>query len=238
MICAVLSLGVSRAQAQCTSPESCVCQRLPTAHVLRGRIASLEGARATVDVHDVLANQTQFDVKPGATIAGQLDAVTPCQIPETGFAPGDEVLALWEGPTQARLLACQAYATCSAEQCDTPGARGALDKGCHQSCLEASSGECPNMLDQTRLVLLPWADSLNLGEGRELAAERAPYLGSSTGCYELFPAPPLQPCNDQILVPENEGCGVAGSRGASDATWLAFLLLWAARRMSGRSVPR
>jgi hypothetical protein len=226
-------IGVApRARASCIAPQSCVCETLPNEHVLRGRVASFDGARAAVEVVEVLASRTPLAAKPGMTIAGIVDDASFCEIPEASFAPGDEVLALWQGPTHDQLLdSCEVYASCSHERCD---ASGASAEGCHAECFEASMTACPEALDRDRLVLIAWQDQLDLGESRQLPATEAALLGNRDRCLERFPAPPLQPCDDVAFVPVDEGCNIARHNQPASATWWLLLLLWAARRR----VPR
>ncbi|HKU40980.1 MAG TPA: hypothetical protein VJR89_22615 [Polyangiales bacterium] len=243
LVCALTFAAAGRARASCEELDNCLCdgKTLPQQHVLRGRIANLAGLHATIEVHDSLVDNATFAIKPGTAILGTLEANVGCGLPDPSFVPGDEVLALWQGPVEDALLRCDAYLSCNSEQCDAAGAGDALDENCHQSCLEASLEDCPDAFDRSLLVLIPWADTLDLGQGRELASDRAAVLGDSASCHALFPRPEPPPCDDVILRPVSEGCGVAGSRGASDTTGCALLLLWAASRVSRRSrksVPR
>jgi uncharacterized protein (TIGR03382 family) len=235
---AFLALTPVSAHAICAWPQSCICEALPTQNVLRGRVASLDGARATVEVHEVLATRSQLGTKPGATVTGVLDELNSCQLPDTGFAPGDEVLALWQGRTHSQLIdECEPYAACSYEQCDAPGTfgSGTVDKDCYQTCLEASSEACPDALDRSRLVLIAWQDRLDLGEDRQmLASEEAALLGDPNSCIGRYPPPPPLPCDDVVLRPIDEGCSAGGQHGAASATWCVLLLLLAMRRR----VPR
>jgi uncharacterized protein (TIGR03382 family) len=234
---ALLAFAPLPAHAVCAWPLSCICETLPTQNVLRGRVASLDGARATVEVHEVLATRSQLGTKPGATISGVLDELNFCQLPETGFAPGDEVLALWQGRTHSQLIdACEAYAACSYEQCDAAGrfGLGTLET-CYQTCLEASTEACPDALDRSRLVLLAWQDSFDLGGDRQmLASGEAALLGDRDSCVRRYPAPPPLPCDDTIRNPIDEGCSAGGQHGAASATWCVLVLLLAMRRR----VPR
>src|SRR5262245_28188863 len=84
------------ALASCAAPQSCLCEQMRVDHVVRGRIVSLDDELATVEVQEVLAQRPQVSETPGATVAGIVSDPNPCQLPETSFAPGDEVLALVE----------------------------------------------------------------------------------------------------------------------------------------------
>ena len=94
------------ALASCAAPQSCLCEQMRVDHVLRGRIVSLDDELATVEVQEILAQRAQVTETPGATVAGIVSDPNPCRLPETSFAPGDEVLAL-ATPSGLTLIAWQ-----------------------------------------------------------------------------------------------------------------------------------
>jgi hypothetical protein len=219
--------GPSEARAICAAPTTCICEEWPRAHVLHGSVRDSAGTTSQVEVHEVLAGAGLDPVAPGDLIQGVLVEPESCGVSLGSFAAGDEVLALWQG-TMPDSLECPEFADCVASRCAAWAGEPSMELACRSECVDDVRDACPSRAP--RLVLVPWAPKLDLGEGRTLATEAAAVFADRNQCNGwLAPPPPL--CNDEVLVEVEDRTCSAGSLGASSsrtssvAAWLIGLAL-------------
>jgi MYXO-CTERM domain-containing protein len=191
-----------------------------------------------VEVTDVFAGAGIDPVAPGDLIQGVLESAS-CGLSLGSFDPGDDVLALWQG-TMPDLLECQEYVDCDDERCAPWGANAAMVESCRLECIEETRDACP--APTPRMVLVPWREELELGEGRTLPVDRVGILADRGQC-NLVLAPPPKPCNDVIFHEVSDGCSVGAVGSASDDRqlscigWLFALLLAFGFVRARRRVP-
>jgi hypothetical protein len=228
----------SEARAICAAPTTCICQEWPNAHVFHGSVRDSQGTTSQVEVHEVLAGAGLDPVAPGDLIQGALDEPEACGVSLGAFLPGDEVLALWQG-TMPDPVECPEFADCTTSRCAAWAGDPSMELACHSECVDDVRDACPSRVP--RLVLVPWAANLELGEGRTLAADAAAIFADRNRCNDRL-AGPAPSCNDQVLVEVDDRTCSVGSLGASSdhtspvAGLIGFALFcWAFRaRRAGR----
>ena len=232
-------LAPSDASAICAAPVACICQEWPNAHVVRGSVRDSAGDTSQVEVMEVLAGAGEDPVAPGDVIAGELAEPTSCGLSLSSFASGDEVLALWEG-TLPDPLECPELGDCTSARCAAWAGDPEMERSCRAECSDEVRAMCP--MKTPRMVLVPWGDQFDLGEGRMLASDSAAVLADRNRCNSMF-APQPPPCNDQVLVGVHDDgtCSVGrlGSSGSDrSVSLLAAVLAFAFLRASGRRPRR
>jgi hypothetical protein len=213
----------SEARASCAAPATCICEEWPKAHVLHGSVRDSVGSTSQIEVHEVLAGAGLDRVSPGDVIEGVLDEPEPCGLSLGSFAPGDEVLALWQGKPP-EPLECPEFADCAASRCAAwAAADPSMALACRSECVDEVRDACPS--PPPRLVLVPWASSLNLGEGRTLAADAVDILADRWRCNAQL-AGPLPACNDVVAVGVDDRACSAVSLGAASSDRTSSVAAW------------
>jgi hypothetical protein len=106
------SVAPAIARAICAEPITCICEFWPTAHVVHGMVRDSSDETSEVEVHEVLAGDAVDPVVPGDVIRGAVEDPQMCGLSSLSFAPGDEVLALWQGMEPDPFECPEADATC------------------------------------------------------------------------------------------------------------------------------
>jgi hypothetical protein len=234
----VCGLVPTPARAICEAPSTCICEEWPKAHVVRGTVRENSGTTSQVEVAEVFAGKGFEPVSPGDVIEGVLESAS-CGLSLGSFVPGDEVLALWQG-TMPDPLECQEYVDCDEERCSAWGSSPAMFQSCRMECVEETRETCPGPVP--RMVLVPWREKLELGEGRTLSSESVGILADRLRCNTVLASPP-RPCNDVILHGVREGCSIGAVGSASDERqfsligWLFALAVSFGCMRARRGVP-
>lgn len=210
------------ARASCVAPTTCICEEWPKAHVVRGSVRENSDGMSQIEVLEVFAGRGLDPVAPGDVIEGVLESAS-CGLSLGSFVPGDEVLALWQGTTPDPLE-CQEYVECDEERCAAWGSNHAMHESCRKECVDEALESCP--APTPRMVLVPWREKLELGEGRTLSADLVGILADRNQCNDVLAGPP-PPCNDVILHGVRDGCSLGMSSralgSASDERQLSLI---------------
>lgn len=218
MALAACAVAPRLARASCVAPTTCICEEWPKAHVVRGTVRENSDGMSKVEVTNVFAGAGLDPVAAGDVIEGMLESAS-CGLSLGSFVPGDDVLALWQG-TMPDLLECQEYVDCDDERCASWGSNPAMLESCRLECVEETRDACPAAVP--RMVLVPWREELELGQGRTLPSDRVGILADRYRCNDVL-APPPEPCNDVILHGVSDGCNVGAVGSASDDRQLSFI---------------